>query len=191
MAYEMFSGDKSNSIRIEGATYLVSALQSLAPTIGRKYLKAAIDKSVVPMQAALLANTPLGPTGILRAAVGANSVYYKSGVAFGVVGYKRSVSQDTADQKGYHSHFVEFGTEDRVPKRGPFLSSFGIRDWRPAGWQGDKSWPMVARRVRGARSLHPLGNAFSATSGQCRDILVREMESGLEKGIAEQARKGL
>lgn len=190
MAYEAFNGDKSNSIRIEGDTYLVSALQSLAPTIGRKYLKGAIDKAVKPMQAALLANTPMGPTGNLRAAVGANSVYYKSsGVAFGVVGYKRAVSLETGDQNGYHSHLVEFGTADRVPKKAPFLSSYGIKDMRPAGWAG--RWPMVARKVRGARALHPLGNAFAATAGQCRDILVREMEIGLEKGLAEQARKGL
>lgn len=190
MAYDAFFGDKSNSIRIEGATYLVSALQSLHETIGRKYLKAAIAAACRPMEAALLANTPMGPTGNLRAAVGTNNVYYKqSGVAFGVVGYKRAVSNNVVGNNGYHSHLVEFGTEDRVPKRGPFLSSYGIQDSRPAGWSG--KWPMVARKVKGARALHPLGNAFAATSSQCRDILVREMQTGLDKGVAEQAQRGL
>lgn len=187
-----FDGTKSNSMRMEGADYLVAALQSLPEVIAGKYLRAPIKAGMAPVEAALLANTPLGPTGNLKAAVGSVVRYYRGTmIAFGVVGYKRAVSKDTADNKGYHSHFVEFGTEDRVPKRGPLLSSFGIRDWRPAGWQGDKSWPMVARRVRGARSLHPLGNAFSATSSQARDIIVREMAAGLERARDEVARRGL
>lgn len=187
-----FDGTKSNSMRMERADYLVTALQSLPEVIAGKYLRAPLAKGMAPVQAALLANTPLGPTGNLKAAVGSAVRYYRGTmVAFGVVGYKRAVSKDTADNKGYHSHFVEFGTEDRVPTRGPFLSSYGIRDWRPAGWVGDKTWPMVARRVRGARSLHPLGNAFAATSSQARDIIIREMASGLEKAQAEVARRGL
>jgi len=187
-----FQGTGSNSIRMEGEAYLIAALQSLPEVIAGKYLRDPLKKGMAPVEAALLANTPLGPTGNLRAAVGNAIRYYRgSKVAFGVVGYKRAVSVDTADNKGYHSHFVEFGTEDRVPKRGPFLSSFGISDWRPPGWQGNKTWPMVARKVRGARSLHPLGNAFAATSSQARDIIVREMAAGHEKAQAEVARKGL
>jgi len=181
-----FDGTKSNSIRMEGADNVVAKLQSLPEAISGGYLRDAIKAGLAPVEAALLANTPLGPTGNLKASVGSAVRYYRgSMVAFGVVGYKRAVSKNTADNKGYHSHFVEFGTADRVPTHGPFLSSFGIRDWRPAGWKGDKSWPMVARRVRGARSLHPLGNAYSATSSQARDIIAREMAAGLEKAQAE------
>jgi HK97 gp10 family phage protein len=187
-----FDGTLSNSMRLEGCDWLVASLQSLPPTISRKYLKKAIDAAMPPMKAALLANTPVGPTGNLRAAVGAESVYYKSGVAFGVVGYRRAVS--ITDQLGYHSHLIEFGTNDRVPTRGPFLSSFKMAQatgWRPSYWNGEKTWPMVARHISGSRPQHPLGRAYSSTAGQCRDILVREMQSGLDKGLQEVARKGL
>jgi HK97 gp10 family phage protein len=187
-----FDGTLSNSMRLDGCDYLVASLESLPKTISRKYLKKAIDAATPPMRAALFANTPTGPTGNLKAAVGAESVYYKSGVAFGVVGYRRAVS--VSDQLGYHSHLVEFGTNDRAPTRGPFLSSFKTAQatgYRPAGWSGEKTWPMVARHIRGSRPQHPLGRAYSATAGQCRDILVREMQIGLEKAQAEVARRGL
>lgn len=189
MAYDAFAGDKTNSVKLEGDTYLVAALQSLPKLIGQKYLVAAITKGMEPVRAALVANTPIGPTGNLRKAVDAIGRTYKSGVSFGVVGYKRAVSVDTADNKGYHSHFVEFGTRDRVPRKAPFLSSYGIRDWQPQGWRG--KWPMVARKVDGARAMHPLGNAFSATRGQALSIMLSEMQSGLDKGIAEARSKGL
>jgi hypothetical protein len=187
-----FDGTLSNSMKLEGCNALVASLQSLPVAIRTKHLKNAISKALPPMHAALLANTPQGPTGNLRAAVGSESIYYKSGVAFGIVGYRRAVS--VTDQLGYHSHLIEFGTNDRVPTRGPFLSSFKMAQatgYRPAGWSGAKTWPMVARHISGSRPQHPLGRAFSATAGQCRDILVREMQIGLEKGLAEVAQKGL
>jgi len=185
-----FDGSKSNSIRVDGGNELMASLQSLPQEIGRKYVKRAIDRAVKPMLAQLVANTPVGPTGNLKAAADKRTRFYnQSGVGFGVVGYKRAVSVDTADNKGYHSHFVEFGTNDRVPTRGPYLSSYAIRGWTPPGWSG--KWPMVARRVRGARSLHPLGHAYASTSGQCLAILLSELAAGLEQGIVEGRRKGL
>jgi|LakMenE18May11ns_1017448.scaffolds.fasta_scaffold9948970_5 HK97 gp10 family phage protein len=187
-----FDGTLSNSMRLEGCDYLVSSLMALPVAIRTKHLKPAIEKALPPMRAALLANTPQGPTGNLRAAVGSEAIYYKSGVAFGIVGYRRAVS--VTGQLGYHSHLIEFGTNDRVPTRGPFLSSFKMAQatgWRPPYWSGEKTWPMVARHIRGSRPQHPLGRAYSATANQCRDILIREMQSGLEKGLAEVARKGL
>lgn len=185
-----FYGDKTNSVRIEGQEELLASLRSLPEAVGGKYMRAALAKGMATVEAALIANTPIGPTGNLKAAAGSRTVYYRANmVAFGVVGYKRAVSVDTADNKGYHSHFVEFGTADRTPKKRPFLSSYGISDWRPPGWNG--RWPMVARKVRGARALHPLGNAFAATRSQALGIVISEMQAGLEKGIAEVARKGL
>lgn len=189
MAYDAFSGDKSNSVRIDGDTYLVAALQSLPKQIGQKYLIGAIKQAMEPVRAALLANTPVGPTGNLRAAVGAEGRTYKSGVSFGVVGYRRAVSTNTVGNNGYHSHLIEFGTRERVPRKAPFLSSYAIRDWQPPGWQG--KWPMVARKVDGVRAMHPLGNAFAATRGQALSILVSEMQVGLDKGIADARSKGL
>lgn len=189
MAYDAFSGDKSNSLRIDGDTYLVAALQALPKQIGQKYLVAAIKKCMEPVRSALVANTPVGPTGNLRAAVGAEGRTYKSGVAFGVVGYRRTVSTNTVGNNGYHSHLIEFGTRERYPRNAPFLSSYAIRDWQPPGWRG--RWPMVARKVDGVRAMHPLGFAFVATQGQALEILLSEMQSGLDKGIAEARSKGL
>lgn len=189
MAYDAFAGDKSNSVRLEGDTYLIAALQGLPKQIGQKYLVGAIAAGMEPVRAALVANTPVGPTGNLRNAIDAIGRTYKSGVAFGVVGYKRAVSKDTADNKGYHSHLIEFGTRDRHPTKAPFLSSFKIKDWQPPGWQG--RWPMVARKVDGARAIHPLGNAFAATRSQALAIILSEMQTGLDKGIADARSKGL
>jgi hypothetical protein len=110
-----FDGTLSNSMKLEGCDALVASLQSLPVAIRSKHLKNAISKALPPMHAALLANTPQGPTGNLRAAVGSEAIYYKSGVAFGIVGYRRAVS--VADQLGYHSHLIEFGTNDRVGER--------------------------------------------------------------------------
>jgi HK97 gp10 family phage protein len=185
----VFDGTKSNSVTIDGADYLISALQSLPEVIGQKYLRRAITAGMKPVEAQLLANTPQGPTGNLRKAVGNVVRDYGNGVVFGVVGYKRFVSTETADARGFHSHFLEFGTNDRYPKEGPFLSSYGIRQWTPPGWRG--IWPMRAKMVRGAKPQQPLGKAFEATRSQALAIVMAEMQSGLDKGIEETRRKGL
>jgi HK97 gp10 family phage protein len=169
-----------------GTEGLMAALRSLPDAMGRTVMRQAIEKALRPMQAQLLANTPVGPTGNLRNAVATRVTVYGSGVGFGVVGYKPPVSQSTSDAKGSHSRFVEFGTKDRVPSRRPFLSSYGIAGRTPRGWNGP--WPMVARRVRGARSLHPLGHAYDATNGQCLGILVTELAAGLERSVSAAKR---
>lgn len=188
MAETGFQGDRSNSVKIEGIESIQRALLALPGTVGRKYLGKAMKRAIAPMEAQLRANTPVGPTGNLRAAVGQKVRTYSSGTAFGIVGYKRAVSKDTADNKGYHSHFVEFGTNERRPTKAPFLSSYGIKDWRPPGWNGP--WPMVARYVRGAKALHPLKRAWDATYSQCVGTLVVEMESAFEKAVEEVNREG-
>ena len=189
MGTPAFMGDKTNSVRIEGDAEMMAALQSLPGTLSGKYIRQAIVAGMRPVESQLIANTPLGPTGNLKRSVGKVVRTYRSGTIFGVVGYKRFVSAETSDSKGFHSHFLEFGTKERQPKKGPFLSSYGIRDWRPPSWDG--RWPMVARRVRGSRAFHPLGMAFAATSGQAISIMVREMAAGLEKGLAEARARGL
>ena len=186
-----FDGTRSNSIRIEGAEELIYALQSLPQKIGQKYVRRAVARALPPMRAQLLNNTPVGPTGNLRAAVGSVvRSYPRNFTAFGVVGYKRAVSKDTDDNKGYHSHFVEFGTGERRASQAPFLSSYRLAagGYIPAGWDGP--WPIRARQVRGAKALHPLRTAFEATSGRCRDILVTGLEDGLVMAVEEVRRRG-
>ncbi len=184
-----FDGDRTNSVRVIGELELMASLQSLPKVVGDKYIKGAVAAGMKPVFAQLLANTPVGPTGNLQKSVGQVVRVYKTGIIYGVVGYRRAVSKPDGGNRGYHSHLVEFGTQERVPKKAPFLSSYSLSGWTPPGWSG--RWPFVARRVRGARALHPLGNAFSQTRSQALAIIVAEMQSGLQKGIAEVARKGL
>jgi len=183
-----FQGDRSNTVKLEGVEDLQRRLVRLPGAIGRRHLVAAMKKAVKPLEAELLATTPVGPTGNLRRAVDSRVLGYASGVAFGVVGYKRAVSKDTADNKGFHSHLVEFGTNERRPTKSPVLSSAGIQAWRPPGWSG--RWPMVARYVRGARALHPLHHAFQAVGGRCAAILAAEMAAGFEAAAAESGGAG-
>lgn len=176
-----FDGSKSNSVKVEGAEELQRKLLAIPGIIERKYLGAAMRKAVKPLEAALAANTPVGPTGNLRRSVASRVKNYSSGVAFGVVGYKRAVSEDSDDNKGYHSHLIEFGTNERRPRRAPFLSSFSISDWRPPGWVGD--WPMVAKKVRGVRAMHPLGNAYVSVGNRCMTILISELYASLGEAV--------
>jgi len=170
---------------------LLAALQSLPDIICKKYLTAAIDAGLRPVEQALIANTPVGLTGTLKASVGRAVTFYRYkkgvGTAFGIVGYRRD--SGSSGGPAMHSHLVERGTADRYPKRGPFLSSYSAGDVPPGRWYGP--WPILARKVRGARALHPLGNAFAATSSQATDIIVRQMAAGLEKGVEEARREGL
>jgi len=184
-----FDGDRTNSVRVIGNLELMASLQSLPQAVGSKYIKGAVAAGMKPVFAQLTANTPIGPTGNLKNSVGQVVRVYKTGVIYGVVGYRRAVSKSDSGNKAYHSHLVEFGTRDRVPTKSPFLSSYSISGWTPPGWSG--RWPFVAKRVRGARALHPLGTAFSQTRSQALAIVLAEMQSGLQKGIAEVARKGL
>lgn len=180
---EWFAGDDSNSVRIEGAEELIARLFGIPGNVGRKYLRQAVSAAMRPMKAQLKANTPIGPTGNLRMAVGDKVKLYATGVAFGVVGYKRAVSNQTADNKGFHSHFLEFGTRERRPKKGPFLSSYKIKDWTPPGWR--TMWPMRSRFVRPARARHPMQRAYEATSKQCLGILEAEMAKALERALSK------
>lgn len=175
---ENFNGDKSNSVRIEGFDEVVARLYAIPGNAGRKGLRKAITAAMRPMRAQLLANTRQGPTGNLRNAVKHKVKLYDTGTAFGIVGYGRAVSSQTFDNKGFHSHWLEFGTKERVPKRGPFLSSFKIQGWRPPGWRGN--WPFRAKRVRPAPAKHPMERAYNATADQCRGILEAELLRALD-----------
>lgn len=183
-----FEGDKSNTVIIQGADELITRLLAMWDKIGPRYLKGAVTEAMKPLKQALRNNTPVGPTGNLRKAVGDRVRLYQTGVAFGVVGYKRAVSVKSGDNKGFHSHWVEFGTKERRPKKGPFLSSFRIRDWRPPNWR--TSWPIHTRFVRPARARYPLRNAFDATGAQCKAILEQQMVKAVEKAAADVAAMG-
>ena len=181
---EGFRGDRSNTVRIEGDEAVIARLFALPGNVGRRHLRSAVSAAMRPMKSQLLANTPQGPTGNLRMAVGEKVKFYETGTVFGIVGYKRAVSKkDHKDQKGFHSHFLEFGTGERRPTESALLSSQSISGWRPPGWVG--RWPMRSRRARPMRAQRPMGRAYEAAGSQCRQILESQMAAALEKAIGE------
>jgi hypothetical protein len=191
---EGFAGDKSNSMRIEGIDLLLESFMRLPRAIANKHQAAAMKQAVKPMLAELKALTPHGPTGNLLTAADYRVRNYggnTGGAVFGIVGYKRAVSQPTNDSKGYHSSWIEIGTEDRTPKQAKALSSYKLAEsgYTPPGWRF--VWPMYhVRRAAGLRGYHPLGRAYASTSQRCADILAAGMAEALDKAIDENTRRG-
>lgn len=179
---EGFRGDRSNTVRIEGAEETIARLFALPGNLGRKYLRRAVSAAMRPMKAQLLANTPQGPTGNLRASVGEKVAIYESGTVFGIVGYRRAVSKSKQKgQKGFASHLVEFGTGERRPRSARMLVSQA--GYRPPGWRG--AWPMIARRAKPMRARHPMLRAYQAVGGQCASILEAQMAQALSNAISD------
>jgi hypothetical protein len=193
---EGFAGDKSNSMRVEGIDSLLESFAEIPKAIKGKHLQNAMKRAVQPMVKELAALTPHGPTGNLLEAVGFRVRNYggaagASGAVFGIVGYKRAVSRPTGDTLGYHSSWIEFGTEDRTPKQAKALSAYKLAEsgYTPPGWRF--VWPMNnVKRAAGLRGYHPLGRAYSSTAQRCADILAVEMALALDKAIDENRRKG-
>jgi hypothetical protein len=112
---------------------LRAKLRELPPNLQRKYLGAAIRKSLGPGLAALKTTTPKGPTGNLRRAIASKVKTYRSGNAAGLVGYVAAGSGKSVSAAGgavrkgkdraFHAGLVEFGTKDRATK-GPIASSY-------------------------------------------------------------------
>lgn len=181
-----FEGDRSSAVRIEGADEMIARLMAMWEKIGPRYIRGSVVKAMKPMKTQLRANTPIGPTANLRQSIADKVKIYQSGTVFGIVGYRRDVAVKTGATRGKHSHLVEFGTQARYPKKGPFLSSFRIQNWTPAGWRG--RWPLRAKFVRPARGQHPMLRAYQATAAQCVKILEDEMAKSLERAVADEAK---
>lgn len=115
---------------------LRAKLRELPTNVQRKYLGAAIRKSLGPGLAALKGTTPKGPTGNLRRAIASKVKTYRSGNAAGLVGFVAAGSGKSVpvnggtERKGkdraFHAGLVEFGTKDRRTK-GSFASSWARR----------------------------------------------------------------
>jgi HK97 gp10 family phage protein len=179
-----FRGDRSNTVRIEGDEEIIARLFALTGTIGRRYLGKAVKESMRPMKAALLANTPHGPTGNAREAVADKVKIYATGTVFGIVGYRRAVSKkDQRGNKGFHSHLLEFGTDERRPKNGRLLSTRSLGGWRPPGWIGPSE--AMFRRARPMRAQRPMLRAYQSSGAQCAGIMESEMASALDRAINE------
>ena len=88
-------------------------------------MKAALEKAIVPVVAALNRTTPLGPTGNLRRAIDSKVVSYPDdGNAVGIVGFRRAGRERSAialaggtvrtgTDRGFHQWWLEEGTSER------------------------------------------------------------------------------
>jgi hypothetical protein len=84
----------------------------------------AIEKAIWPAYLRLREVTPVGPTGNLKRAAAQKVIKYKNtGVAVGLIGYKRAASDPSqategtvriGPDRGFHQWWLEFGTKDRT-----------------------------------------------------------------------------
>jgi len=105
---------------------LQRGFRELRPSLSRKYMGAAIRRSLKPAVSALRGNVVRGPTGNLRRAISSKVKSYKSGAAVGLVGFVAAGSQKSKSAAGgsvkigkdraFHAGFLEFGTKDRAIK---------------------------------------------------------------------------
>jgi hypothetical protein len=105
---------------------MVANYGRLPGAIARRYLKAAVRRSIKPMVSPLKAATPRGKTGNLRRSAMTVVRFGKKvtrgptesfkGTAIGIVGFSRKGSKK--NQKGDHSVLVEQGSKPRRRKSG-------------------------------------------------------------------------
>jgi hypothetical protein len=153
----------------------------LPPRQSALVMAAAVRKAIQPVTRALRTTTPIGPTGNLKRAVTSKVVEYQnSGVAVGIVGYRRAATEKsdsaaggtvrTGPDRAFHQWWLEYGAKNRTIKTfsnkqydrysptTPFLRRRRVR-----GRDGEK---IVEEIVRGRGVLHQVSgqNAYIASS---------------------------
>jgi len=166
---------------------MVANYGRLPGAIARKYLKAAVRRSIKPFVPALKAATPRGATGNLRRSVitvvkfgtkvsrGSGESF--RGTAIGIVGYSRKGKKK--NQKGDHSVLVEQGTKPRfrktaVAKRGGVKA----RSKFSAGQGSTGTMP----------PKHMLRDTLASKKSSVLSQLESEMAVSLERAVAESKR---
>jgi len=120
------SGMKFDVVTNGSIETMIANYGRLPGAIARRHLKAAVRRSIKPMQSPLKAATPRGKTGNLRRSV-TTVVRFGSkvtrgptesfkGTAIGIVGFSRRGKKK--NQKGDHSVLVEQGSKHRRRKNG-------------------------------------------------------------------------
>jgi HK97 gp10 family phage protein len=114
----------------------------------------AAAKAAVPI---MRANTPVGPTGNLRASVQAKAMKKRYGIG-SVVGPMTRKTKGTSAQ---HRHLVEYGTKPHIiaGRNGGFLN-IGSRYMRAVDHPGAKPNPFLERSL--AAMVTVAGHAFEA-----------------------------
>ena len=203
---------------------IIDALQKLPKEIAAKQQKKVLKKAAVVGRIALESQVgKLGRvTGNLAASIMLKSKVYSSNivgipVSIFVVGFRRATGGKNPASLGFHSHLVEFGTQNRrfpgksvagkkkrfvvdgriVTRRDrvkqetiqTILSSFNTRR-RMQGESAQYPFDFFtnAGSVAPMPALRPLGKAFSASQGQMAQIIESGMRSALQAGLRANVR---
>jgi hypothetical protein len=149
---------------------MVANYGRLPGAIARKYLKAAVRRSIKPMVSPLKAATPRGKTGNLRRSATTVVRFGKKvtrgptesfkGTAIGIVGFSRKGAKK--NQKGDHSVLVEQGSKPRRRKSGASTGTMPPR--------------------------HMLRETLASKKSSVLSQLESEMAVSLERAVAESKR---
>ena len=202
--------------------YLRDRLKPFGKEIAAKHFAAALRKALRPGMKALEARTPVGPTGNLKNAVAIKTKTYKAtGKAWGAVGYgikakdkgkKTGGTVRIGKGRGFHAHWIEFGTKDRYVRRsasnprgiassyrrlGPFTlarNTGGRVQTSPAYpaafFKRGKSGSVGVRTGR-VFAQGPLKRAFAASKGQMESKLRSVINKTIENAWKDlNKRKG-
>lgn len=200
--------------------YLRDRLKPFGKKIAAKHFASALRKALRPGMKALEARTPVGPTGNLKNAVRIKTKTYKaSGSAWGAVGYgigAKDPGETTGGtvtrgkNRGFHAHWIEFGTKERHVRRsarnprgiassyrrlGPFTlarNTGGRVQTSPAYpaafFKRGKSGSVGVSTGR-VFAQGPLKRAFASSKGQMESKLRSIINSTIEKAWADLAKE--
>ncbi len=112
------------NVKLEGVKEIDELLRKLPESLSAKIIESANRAAVKPLIAKAKANAPKGKTGNLVnsigiasrvKAVGKGGATIKASKGLTIVGPRRGKGKG---QKGHHAHLVEYGTAERVRKKG-------------------------------------------------------------------------
>jgi len=203
---------KGTAVQMPGLAQLQRDLAGFNASVRRKYMKAAFNATAKVGVKALKQTTPRGPTGNLRKSIAA-----KATQNYGLAGYRKGARRADANSdtaKGYHQHFLEFGTKPRTTK-GPIASTFnskakgrggarqipsvrgGVRlvpraDYPRSFFKRAKAGQKVdlkAMPVGGRTGKPPIATAFNQAKGQMASTMTQQSSTALERVLRDIARK--
>ena len=127
----------------------------------------AVRKAIQPMTRRLREITPVGPTGNLKRAVASKVVKYRqTGVAVGIVGYRRTGESESRSAQGgkvrigkdraFHQWWLEFGVKQRV------VSKFSNKPYE----RRSPSVPFVRVRLGKQETVRGKGEIHTVKKGQ-------------------------
>lgn len=180
-------------IRVDGIQGILRGFAQVRASLERKHQRAALRKTLRKAERLTKVNTPRGPTGNLRRSVGITiepQPGLRGTMQFeGRVGYRRKVGAAS----GWHSHLVEKGTADRVPKSGRVLvlSDRLLRKYPYLRGVRRRGAPAVfLAKVRGNRPTLGFFDLMQANAGMLANDLKANLAAALQAAIRENNRRG-